>query len=44
VRDRILRDAPDAPLLEYLVYVMSAYSAYNLQRVLDEGAEQVDLS
>lgn len=44
VRDLILRDAPDAPLSEYLVYVMSAYSAYNLQRALDETAEQADLS
>lgn len=38
------RPHPDAPLSEYLVYVMSAYSAHNLQRALDESAEQVDLS
>lgn len=44
VRDLILRDAPDTPLSEYLVYIMNSYSAYNLQRALDEREEQIDLS
>ena len=43
VRDLIFRDAPNAPLSEYLVYVMSAYTAYNLQQALEEHEEQVDL-
>lgn len=43
VRDLILRDAPDAPLSEYLVYVMSAYTAYDLQQALDGYEEQVAL-
>jgi|AntDeeMetagen134_2_1112570.scaffolds.fasta_scaffold01904_7 hypothetical protein len=43
VRDLILRDAPDAPLSEYLVYVMSAYTAYDLQQALDGYEEQVNL-
>jgi hypothetical protein len=43
VRDLILRDVPDAPLSEYLVYVMSAYTVYDLQRALDSHEEQMDL-
>jgi hypothetical protein len=39
VRDLVLRDAPDAPLSEYLVYVMSAYTAYDLERALGEDLD-----
>lgn len=39
VRDPVLRDVPDAPLSEYLVCVMSAYTAYDLERALGEDLD-----